>query len=119
MIIFQPQKITTATYGNYGDSNMFPSEREKHCIEGNILKVNEPFKQTEAADTAVSGETPMKTADVRPVGRPKKEAVKVKSFALPVGLNQRLRRFAFEQERSEVDVVRAALEAYLDAQEGK
>lgn len=58
-------------------------------------------------------------AEIRPVGRPKGEAVKVKSFALPVGLNQRLRRFAFEQERSEVDVVRAALEAYLDAQEGK
>ena len=53
------------------------------------------------------------------MGGPKGEAVKVKSFALPVGLNQRLRRFAFEQERSEVNVVWAALEAYLDAQEGK
>ena len=94
-------------------------ERGKHRIEGNSLKVNELFKQTEAADTAVSGDTPAKTAEVRPVGRPKGEAVKVKSFALPVGLNQRLRRFAFEQERSEVDVVRAALEDYLDAQEGK
>lgn len=71
-------------------------ERGKHRIEGYGLKV-----------------------EVRPAGRPKGEAVKVKSFALPVGLNQRLRRFAFEQERSEVDVVRAALEAYLDAQEGK
>lgn len=94
-------------------------ERGKHRIEGNSLKVNELFKQTEAADTTVSGDTSVKPAEVRPVGRPKGEAVKVKSFALPVGLNQRLRRFAFEQERSEVDVVRAALEAYLDAQEGK
>lgn len=40
-------------------------------------------------------------------------------LSLPVGLNQRLRRFAFEQELSEVDVVRASLEACLDAQEGK
>lgn len=93
-------------------------ERGKHRIEGNALKVNELFKPTEDAGTAASGES-WKKAEIRPVGRPKGEAVKVKSFALPVGLNQRLRRFAFEQERSEVDVVRAALEAYLDAQEGK
>ena len=59
-------------------------ERGKHRIEGNSLKVNELFKQTEAADTAVSGDTPVKTAEVRPVGRPKGEAVKVKSFALPI-----------------------------------
>lgn len=94
-------------------------ERGKHRIEGNALKVNELFKPTEDAGTAASGESPVEKAEIRPVGRPKGEAVKVKSFALPVGLNQRLRRFAFEQERSEVDVVRAALEAYLDAQEGK
>ena len=90
-------------------------ERGKHRIEGNTLKVNELFKPTEDAGTAASGESPVEKAEIRPVGRPKG----VKSFALPVGLNQRLRRFAFEQERSEVDVVRAALEAYLDAQEGK
>lgn len=93
-------------------------ERGKHRIEGNALKVNELFKPTETGPAA-SGESPVEKAEIRPVGRPKGEAAKVKSFALPVGLNQRLRRFAFEQERSEVDVVRAALEAYLDAQEGK
>lgn len=83
------------------------------------MKVHELFKPTEDAGTAASGESPVEKAEIRPGGRPKGEAVKVKSFALPVGLNQRLRRFAFEQERSEVDVVRAALEAYLNAQEGK
>ena len=99
--------------------NMGLGERGKHRIEGNALKVNELFKPTEDAGTAASGESSVEKAEIRPVGRPKGEAVKVKSFALPVGLNQRQRRFAFEQERSEVDVVRAALEAYLDAQEGK
>ena len=59
-------------------------ERGKHRIEGNSPKVNELFKQTEAADTAVSGDTSVKPAEVRPVGRPKGEAVKVKSFALPI-----------------------------------
>lgn len=92
-------------------------ERGKHRIEGNALKVNEFFKPTETTGTAASGESLVEKAEIRPVGRPKGEAVKVKSFALPVGLNQRLRRFAFEQERSEVDVVRAALDAYLDAQD--
>ncbi|WP_206215345.1 hypothetical protein [Desulfovibrio sp. ZJ200] len=45
--------------------------------------------------------------------------MKAKTFTLPLELNQRLRRFAFEHECKEVDVVRAALEAYLARHEGK
>ena len=93
-------------------------ERGKHRIEGNALKVNELFKPTETTGTAASAVDTVPGPFCSAVNsRPKGEAVKVKSFALPVGLNQRLRRFAFEQERSEVDVVRAALDAYLDAQD--
>ena len=86
-------------------------ERGKHRMEKKAPKVKELFKPTEGGNA--EGEIP-----ARPVGRPRgREAVKVKSFALPVSLNQRLRRFAFERECSEVDEVRAALERYLDAQE--
>jgi hypothetical protein len=49
------------------------------------------------------------------IGRPKGGAAKPKTFALPLELNQRLRRFAFEHECKEVDVVRTALTEYLDA----
>ena len=45
--------------------------------------------------------------------------MKPKTFTLPLELNQRLRRFAFEHECKEVDVVRAALEAYLATHEEK
>ena len=53
------------------------------------------------------------------IGRPKGGPVKPKTFTLPLELNQRLRRFAFEHECKEVDVVRAALEAYLATHEEK
>ena len=93
-------------------------ERGKHRMEKKAPKVNELFKPTEGGN-AESGEAAGEIP-ARPVGRPRgREAVKVKSFALPISLNQRLRRFAFERECSEVDVVRAALERYLDAQEDK
>lgn len=68
------------------------------------------FAPTETL-TAASNE------EERRVGRPKGSPTKAKTFTLPLELNQRLRRFAFERECKEVDVVRAALEAYLDANE--
>lgn len=52
--------------------------------------------------------------NAKKIGRPKGEATKAKTFSLPLDLNRRLRRYAFERECSEVDVVRAALEDYLD-----
>lgn len=55
--------------------------------------------------------------NAKKIGRPKGEATKAKTFSLPLELNQRLRRYAFECECSEVDVVRAALEEYLDRAE--
>lgn len=55
--------------------------------------------------------------NAKKIGRPKGEATKAKTFSLPLELNQRLRRYAFERECSEVDVVRAALEEYLDRAE--
>ncbi|EFL84809.1 hypothetical protein HMPREF0326_02671 [Desulfovibrio sp. 3_1_syn3] len=72
--------------------------------------VDDLFKPTEA----VQPETTEKK-----IGRPKGEPVKPKTFTLPLELNQRLRRFAFEHECKEVDVVRASLEAYLDTHEEK
>ena len=51
------------------------------------------------------------------IGRPKGLPTKAKTFTLPLELNQRLRRFAFEHECKEVDVVRAALESYLNEHE--
>ena len=51
------------------------------------------------------------------IGRPKGLPTKAKTFTLPLELNQRLRRFAFEHECKDVDVVRAALESYLNEHE--
>ena len=72
--------------------------------------VDDLFKPTEAV--------PPETTEKK-IGRPKGEPVKPKTFTLPLELNQRLRRFAFEHECKEVDVVRAALEVYLDTHEEK
>lgn len=76
--------------------------------------VDDLFKPTEEAAEAVQPET-----TERKIGRPKGGPVKPKTFTLPLELNQRLRRFAFEHECKEVDVVRAALEAYLATHEEK
>ena len=75
------------------------------------LNVTELLKSTETP-----AEPPTERVEKK-MGRPKGEPVKPKTFALPLELNQRLRRFAFEHECKEVDVVRAALEAYLVAHE--
>ena len=72
--------------------------------------VDDLFKPTEAVQ--------LETTEKK-IGRPKGGPVKPKTFTLPLELNQRLRRFAFERECKEVDVVRAALEAYLDTHEEK
>ena len=72
------------------------------------------FKPTEEAAEAVQSEPTEKK-----IGRPKGGPVQPKPFTLPLELNQRLRRFAFEHECKEVDVVRAALEAYLATHEEK
>lgn len=66
-----------------------------------------PTEKTEDSDQA----SKMK------IGRPKGLPTKAKTFTLPLELNQRLRRFAFEHECKEVDVVRAALESYLNEHE--
>lgn len=71
-------------------------------------KVDDLFKPTEALAEIIQPENTEKK-----IGRPKGGPVKAKTFTLPLELNQRLRRFAFEHECKEVDVVRAALEAYL------
>lgn len=76
--------------------------------------VDDLFKPTEEAAEAVQSEPTEKK-----IGRPKGGPVKPKTFTLPLELNQRLRRFAFEHECKEVDVVRAALEAYLATHEEK
>lgn len=86
--------------------------RGKQRIEvGAAPKVKDLFTPTEASGpadeaTALPGR-----------GRPKGESMKPKTFTLPVELAARLRKFAFLQECKEVDVVRAALTAYLDAHE--
>lgn len=61
--------------------------------------------------------TPTENASKMKIGRPKGLPTKAKTFTLPLELNQRLRRFAFEHECKEVDVVRAALERYLNEHE--
>ena len=76
-------------------------------------KVDDLFKPTETPED-------IQTEGVeRKIGRPKGWPVKAKTFTLPLELNQRLRRFAFEHECKEVDVVRVALEAYLNENEEK
>lgn len=76
-------------------------------------KVDDLFKPTETPED-------IQTESVeRKIGRPKGGPVKAKTFTLPLELNQRLRRFAFEHECKEVDVVRVALEAYLNENEEK
>lgn len=76
--------------------------------------VDELFKPTETQGEAAQPDTMEKK-----IGRPKGGPVKPKTFTLPLELNQRLRRFAFEHECKEVDVVRAALELYFETHEGK
>jgi len=76
--------------------------------------VDDLFKPTEALVESNQPEDGEKR-----VGRPKGATMKPKTFTLPSELNQRLRRFAFDHECKEVDVVRAALEAYLDTHEEK
>jgi hypothetical protein len=46
-------------------------------------------------------------------GRPKGDATVPKRFQFSKELNQRLRKYCFENECSEVDVVRKALDNYL------
>lgn len=75
--------------------------------------VDELFKATEASADEGQDEEGKK------VGRPKGISTKPKTFTLPIDLNRRLRLFAFEHECTEVDVVRAALEMYLDSKEKK
>ena len=74
--------------------------RGKQRIQGTetptVKELFTPTEKTEDSDQA----SKMK------IGRPK---------GLPT--NQRLRRFAFEHECKEVDVVRAALESYLNEHE--
>ncbi|WP_165176888.1 hypothetical protein [Desulfovibrio sp. ZJ369] len=77
-------------------------------------RADDLFKPTEARAEVVQPENTAKK-----IGRPRGGPVKAKTFTLPLELNQRLRRFAFEHECKEVDVVRAALEAYLARHEGK
>ena len=75
-------------------------------------KVDDLFRPTVKDDSV---EQPLAQEDnAKKIGRPKGEATKAKTFSLPLELNQRLRRYAFERECSEVDVVRAALEEYID-----
>lgn len=76
--------------------------------------VKDLFRPT--AETPKAGNAQEKEGE-RKIGRPKGEVTKAKTFSLPLELNQRLRRYAFERECSEVDVVRAALEEYLDRAE--
>lgn len=71
------------------------------------------FKPTEA----LAGSDDQPGDGEKRVGRPKGATMKPKTFTLPLELNKRLRHFAFEHECKEVDVVRAALEAYLDVHE--
>lgn len=85
-------------------------ERGKRRVKlDNSPTVDDLFKPTETLAEVMHPENTEKK-----IGRPKGGPVKAKTFTLPLELNQRLRRFAFEQECKEVDVVRAALEAYLD-----
>lgn len=83
--------------------------RGKDRVNGN--KVDDLFKPTEPIATSSDQGLEKK------IGRPKNVPAKPKTFALPLELNQRLRRFAFENECKEVDVVRIALTEYLDAHE--
>lgn len=65
------------------------------------------YKQTEPT-------TPLPlVSEEKPRGRPKGEDVVPKRFQFSKVLNQRLRKFCFENECTEVDVVRKALEDYL------
>lgn len=83
--------------------------RGKQRIQGTETPtVKELFTPTEKAED--SDQTSR-------IGRPKRLPTKAKTFTLPLELNQRLRRFAFEHECKEVDVVRAALESYLNEHE--
>lgn len=85
---------------------------QKRIKVDNSPKVDDLFKPTEGLADAAAEDVERK------IGRPKGGPVKPKTFSLPLELNQRLRLYAFEKECSEVDVVRAALEAFLDAQDG-
>lgn len=86
--------------------------RGKQRIEvGAAPKVKDLFTPTEASGV------PDEATALPGRGRPKGESMKPKTFTLPVELAARLRKFAFLQECKEVDVVRAALTAYLDAHE--
>lgn len=89
-------------------------EKGKKRVSG-AATVKDLFRPTETV--AQEERTISQGGNGKQIGRPKGEATKVKSFSLPLELNRRLRRYAFECECSEVDVVRTALEEYLDRAE--
>lgn len=89
-------------------------EKGKKRVSG-TAKVEDLFRPT--AEGSSEGQPMPQRDEAKKIGRPKGETTKAKTFSLPLELNRRLRRYAFERECSEVDVVRAALEEYLDRAE--
>ena len=91
-------------------------ERGRKRVEVKPPVVNELFKSTEQ-DSPEHESQPLTEYAPAKVGRPKGEQTVQKSFTLPIELNRRLRRFAFEHECKEVDIVRRALDDFFNTHE--
>jgi len=83
-------------------------ERGQRRVKVDTPKVEDLFKPTEPPTGKPAVENPR-------VGRPKGCETVQKTFNLPIDLNRQLRKFAFENECKEVDIVRKALEEYFNA----